>query len=138
MVSISQPMSSGSASSYFSRDDYYTSAPGEWFGKTAEALGLQPGSPINKADFQKLAEGRDLAGNQIVGSGGEQREHRAGTDMTFSASKSVTVLSLSDERVITAHDQAVKSSLEMYQSEFAQIRETVDGKTQKEIGRAHV
>lgn len=131
MVSVSPPMSSGSAQQYHSKEDYYTKSGGEWFGTAVEKLGLEQGSAIDKGDFKNLTEGKDLAGNQIIGFGGEQSIHRAGTDMTFSASKSVSVLALSDSRVIDAHTAAVKSAISMYDENFGQVRETVNGVTEK-------
>ena len=42
MLSVATVRSAAGAASYFAADNYYTAgeAPGEWFGKGAEALGL--------------------------------------------------------------------------------------------------
>lgn len=130
MVSVSKAMSAGQAGSYFSKDDYYTKEQGQWFGKGAEALGLE--GTIFKDDFVSVAAGIDPeTGKELVKAGGTAQEHRAGNDMTFSAPKSVTLLSLSDERVLEAHNNAVQSALTIWEKEFAQIRQTVDGITEK-------
>ncbi|MEW5832333.1 MAG: MobF family relaxase [Campylobacterota bacterium] len=50
--------------------------------------------------------------------------HRAGFDITFSAPKSVTIAGLvgGDERVIKAHEEAVKTAMGYIQENFAQTR----------------
>ncbi len=59
--------------------------------------------------------------------------HRAGTDLTFSAPKSVSIISevMGDQRVLEAHDRAVDSSLKYVESHFAQARQTENGQTKR-------
>ncbi len=53
-------------------------------------------------------------------------KHRAATDYTFSAPKSVSIAGLiqQDDRVIAAHDQAVATALSVLESRYAQARIT--------------
>lgn len=111
MVSLSKGMSAGDASSYFSKDDYYTAGGSSaWIGTGAETLGLA--GQVEKADFAAVAAGLDPASLEVLvpakpGTGGRE-ERRAGNDMTFSAPKSVSILHAAGvEDVKTAHDAAV-------------------------------
>ena len=101
------------AEMYYRVDDYYTAGdpPARWYGKGAEALGLNDASA--RADFGDLLRGKLPNGQEIVG-GGAGGKHRAGTDLTISAPKSVSIAALvaGDQRVLDAHHQAVKVALE--------------------------
>ena len=123
MVSITN-VSSGQAETYYQRDNYYSSVTGDWQGKGAEALGLQ--GEVRKEDFQRLLLGQDKIGNQLVSVGGEEHKHRAGVDLTFSAPKSVSIVSevLGDSRVKDAHNEAVSKTLNYVEQHFSQIRQT--------------
>ena len=88
MLSING-VSPDKASSYFCTDSYYTSTRGRWHGKGAEALGLEP--EIKVQDFSRIARGQDLRGRKVIEKGADGKR-LAGTDLTFSAPKSVSVL----------------------------------------------
>lgn len=139
MISLSNVGSAGQALHYFSKDNYYTQDQGlehsEWFGKGAEHLGLS-GQIDRHAFFEILngkVEGQEL-GKWVKNeeTGEKEREHRPGTDMTFSAPKSVSLMAevYGKREVREAHEAAVKKALGYIETELAQTRQTVDGKTE--------
>lgn len=88
----------------------------EWFGKGAEHLGLS-GKIDRQAFFEVLngkVEGQEL-GKWVKNeeTGEKEREHRPGTDMTFSAPKSVSFMAevYGKRDVREAHEAAVKKAL---------------------------
>ena len=99
MISLNNVGSAGQALHYFSKDNYYTQDQGlehsEWFGNGAEHLGLS--GQIDRAAFFELLEGK-VEGQELgkwvrnEETGEKEREHRPGTDMTFSAPKSVSLV----------------------------------------------
>lgn len=108
------------AASYYRADDYYTSdnPPAGWHGKGAEILGLTE----MDADrlFGDLMHGK-LPNGQEIATGGAEGKRRAGTDLTASAPKSVSIAGLvwGDERVIAAHQEAVAVALRHVESLIA-------------------
>lgn len=129
MLSVSR-VSAGQAGNYFTKDDYYTKEQGQWQGRGAEALGLV--GHVEKEDFRRLSQGLDREGNTLVTSQ-NGREHRAGVDLTFSAPKSVSILSevVGDLRVREAHQLAVLRTIEFIEKHFSQARSTEGGITQR-------
>lgn len=138
MISMNNVGSAGQALHYFSADNYYTQDEGlehsEWFGKGAEHLGLS-GKIDRQAFFEVLngkVEGQEL-GKWVKNAetGEKEREHRPGTDMTFSAPKSVSLMAevYGKRDVREAHEAAVKKALSHIETELARTRQTVDGKT---------
>ncbi|EQD74206.1 TrwC protein, partial [mine drainage metagenome] len=111
MISIAKIKNSGAALAYYSeRDDYYREgggAPAAYYGKCAESLGLK-GAMESRRDAQRFA---DILSGKATG---KEARHTPGWDVTFSAPKSVSVAALvnGDQRLITAHDFAVKAALE--------------------------
>lgn len=103
---------------------------GEWQGQLAEKFGLS--GAVGAEEFQRLSEGQHpQTGEQLVqhrqsfeyvnpnGKAVKSVEHRAGWDATFSPAKSVSLTALvgGDERIRTAHSEAVTvalSELERY------------------------
>lgn len=128
MMSISRPMSAAHAGSYFSKDDYYLSTEGMWQGRAAEALGLT--GPVSRDDFSALATGMNPQREETLVASGPGGEHRAGVDVTFSAPKSVSILSLADDRLLEAHRAAVTRTLDYIEANYAQARTTSEGVTQ--------
>jgi len=136
MITLHNVSTAGEALQYFSKDNYYTEHQGleesEWFGKGAEELGFE-----GKVDKQKFFE--TLAGEvdgQRLGkyvrneeTGEKEREHRPGTDMTFSAPKSVSLLAEvhGSVEIREAHEGAVKAALGYVERELAQTRQMEDG-----------
>ena len=140
MISLNNVDSAGHALHYFSKDDYYTEHEGlehsEWFGKGAQTLGLS--GKVEKDDFFKLLKGEvanQVLGKWVINEETKQREkeHRPGIDVTFSAPKSVSILTelTQDPRLRAAHETAVKKALTYLEKEFATTRITVNGQTQE-------
>jgi len=128
-------VSAGAASSqYYKSEGYYIAGSQEaenaaqWFGKAAEAAGLT--GKVDDKLFTELLEGKTPEGGRQMGRivDGE-RQHRPGVDLTFSASKSVSLMALvaGDERLLQAHDKAVQAAMEIVQSYFAVTRRQQDG-----------
>jgi conjugative relaxase-like TrwC/TraI family protein len=131
MLSVT-PVSVKQAGTYYQKDSYYSAErPGEWTGKTADALGLR--NEINGDDWQHVIAGRDpRTGEQLV-QAGANGEHRAATDLTFSLPKSASLAALvmGREDVIEAHRAAVDATLKYIERDGAQARITKDGVTEK-------
>ncbi len=121
VCSVSSIKSSGAASAYYSQtDDYYRDAghaPTAWAGKGAEALGLR--GEVSTAQAEAMLEGRLPNGERVGGRG-----HRPGWDATFSAPKSVSVAAYvhGDDRLIGAHDAAVREAIGFLERETAATR----------------
>lgn len=142
MLSISNVASSGSGASYYAADNYYIDGPiaPQWVGEGAKALGLpvgddgvsregvaiegEGGNPpasggleaveFDAERFDAILRG-EITPDTVLGTvrNGE-RKHQPGTDLTFSAPKSVTVMALvgGDKRLIEAQHEAVKVALQ--------------------------
>jgi hypothetical protein len=113
VASVSALSSAGQAASYYEADDYYAEggmAPSEWFGESAEKLGLS--GEVDREKFAELLEGR-VAGQQLGTTRDGKVEHRPGWDITLSAPKSVSIMAevAGDKRLIKAHGAAVKVAL---------------------------
>ncbi len=122
------------AENYYEKDDYYTQdllietspKPAKsisyWYGNGAETLGLN--GQVESAAFKDLLRGKDPEGNCLHARPIDPTKHRAATDYTFSAPKSVSIAGLiqQDTRVIDAHDQAVATALLVLESRYAQAR----------------
>ena len=97
---------------YYTRDDPAHKEASAWSGKGAEALGLS--GPVDSDTFKAILEGRVRDGPHLGkrGKDGEIR-HRPGRDVTMSAPKSVSLMAMigGDERIVAAHDRAVKTTL---------------------------
>jgi conjugative relaxase-like TrwC/TraI family protein len=105
-------------------------APSQWLCQGAEMLGLS--GTVKGGDLERLLEGK--IGDQVLSVKGKER--RMGTDMTFSAPKSVSYvgLGLGDDRVLTAHDIAVKAALAYIEAEVVKARYGKGGKEEKSTG----
>lgn len=127
VASLSAISSAGAAASYFSQvDDYYRGgerAPAEWYGKGAEALGLA--GAVDAEAFKNLLTGK-LPDGQMLGriNADGEIEHKPGWDMCFSAPKSVSIMALvgDDNRLIDAHEAAVRETLSWLEREAAITR----------------
>ena len=132
-------VSAGAASSqYYRTEGYYIEGSPEaetstqWFGKVAEEAGYS--GKVDDKIFADLLDGKTPEGGRQMGRivDGE-RQHRLGLDVTFSTSKSVSLMALvgGDDRLIAAHDKAVLAGMEAIQSTFAATRRQVDGTMQE-------
>lgn len=129
MLSISN-MTSEQAAHYHKQDQNYYSQNnaeiGQWQGKAAEALGLN--GAIDHAQFKRLCHGINPYSDEVL----VNTSKRAGTDLTFSAPKSVSMLmelsSKEDELAIRqAHDLAVSKAIEQIEANYSQTREQFNG-----------
>lgn len=137
MLSIKPISSASGAGQYYSAQDNYYLSDNEkideqstWYGKGAQRLGLS--GVVDSQTFLHLLEGKLPNGQQlgIVDEHGE-RHHRPGTDLTFSAPKSVSLLALvgGDKRLIQAHNESVREALDTIESMAAEARVTLAGNT---------
>lgn len=119
-------------------------SPGVWYGKGAAALDLN--GIVDANHLSTLLEGYcpNDSGKQLQNAGKhtqlyrkdgqlKERHREVGMDATFSAPKSVSVVwALGDEgtrKVIqTAHDQAVKKALDIFEENYAYTRRGKGGK----------
>lgn len=139
MMSISAVTSSSGASSYYEVDDYYTKEnSGEhthlsrWEGKGAELQGLN--GPVNPEDFRRVLDGVTPDGQELGRVINNERVHRSGLDLTFSPPKSVAIMAqvFGDERVVQAHNEAVKDTLKLVENFAAKARVTHGTETHHE------
>jgi len=143
MLSIPTWINANSALSYFTENkdnNYYMKEEGygRWFGNAAKTLGL--GETIEKETLEKILNGQDKDGNKLVDIKNKNGERvRAGLDLTFSASKSLSIAyemanAYGDEKLANAirnaHEEAVESVLEKVEKELVRSRINIDGKTQ--------
>ena len=114
---------------YYERDGYYAKNDPEhrqasfWYGEAAEALGLH--AHVLPSLFEEVLSGWVPGTDIYLGRMREGRyEHRPGWDITFSAPKSVSLeaLVIGDRRVIRAHDEAVRATLDFVEVELLQTR----------------
>lgn len=140
MLSISSIKSASNAAHYHSTENYYSKEEGlehsAWSGKGAASLGLE--GKIKEADFVAILEGKIgglQLGKTVLNEKGEKViDHRPGTDLTFSAPKSVSILSeiLGQGKVREAHEKAVDAALNYIEKTVIQARVTRHGTTMHE------
>src|SRR5271169_743069 len=115
----------GYAQRHLRQSDYYDqnrTVEGRWCGRGAELLGLK--GEVTSEDFEAVRQSLDPqtgeflrqrhGADRIASNGEEQSKARSLYDMTFSAPKSVSVLAIvgGDERLVAAHEAAVREGLE--------------------------
>ena len=131
VVSIGAVASPAQGVSYYERDGYYAKddaahrEASAWFGKGAEALGLE--GSVDPDLFTDILAGEVPDGSgQRLGRRSKEGEidHRPGRDLTFSAPKSVSLAALigGDERIVGVHDAAVRKSLKWIEDNAAETR----------------
>ena len=131
MLSFKFVTSAAGAAHYFeTADDYYGQEGhrGEWIGQSVVQLGLDSAHAIDRDTFQNLLDGQLPNGQRIRLSQTKASKDRKGIDFTFSAPKSVSIQALvkGDQRIVAAHDAAVRKCLELMQ-EFAATRKKQAG-----------
>jgi conjugative relaxase-like TrwC/TraI family protein len=129
----------GYAARHLEHSDYYDEqrkVRGEWQGRGAELLGLR--GEVTREQFEAIREGlhpdtgeflRPRHGADRIGEdGAEQSKARSLYDLTFSAPKSDSIQAQvgGDERIIAAHDKAVRESLAEAEN-YAATRVRMDG-----------
>ena len=121
--------SATAALSYYERDGYYAKDDPEhrqasfWHGAAAGVIGLR--GHVHPKRFDDLLSGVVPGTDIRLGRMREgEREHRPGWDVTFSAPKSVSLEALvaGDRRVIRAHDDAVRATLDWIEAELLETR----------------
>ena len=114
----------GYAQRHLEHSDYYDEhrrVQGEWHGQGAGLLGLR--GEVTREQFEAVREGLHPetgeflrprhSADRISLDGSEQSKGRSLYDLTFSAPKSVSIQALvgGDERLVAAHDRAVRETL---------------------------
>jgi conjugative relaxase-like TrwC/TraI family protein len=95
---------------HLAQNDYYAAGeirPGLWIGTGAERLGLN--GEVTREQFHALCENRNPeTGERLTQRQLKEGQRRVFYDFTCSAPKSVSVLAvtLADERLVTAHEEA--------------------------------
>jgi conjugative relaxase-like TrwC/TraI family protein len=123
MINLTPVGSASGAGAYYSQDNYYTTSElteaSEWFGRGAEALGLQ--GAVGEQAFVDVLSGKLPDGSEITAVNGE---HRPGLDMTFSAPKSVSLLALigKDDRIVGAFRESVTATLTWAEKNLIEAR----------------
>ncbi|MCY4606987.1 MAG: relaxase domain-containing protein [bacterium] len=129
VATVHELASSATAVSYYEKDGYYAKDDPEhrkasfWHGSATIALGLR--GHVVPSRFESVLDGRvpksDIRLGRIVDG---KRQHRPGWDITFSAPKSVSLEALvtGDARVIRAHDEAVRATLDWIDRDLLQTR----------------
>lgn len=119
--------SSAAAKAYFAKTDYYATCPGDWLGKGAAMLGLHGDS--NQMHFHSLADNlHPQTGEQLTTYTRDGR--RVGMDMTFNATKSVSIArelagagNAGDPRIEKAHREAVAYTVGLLEKDMqARVR----------------
>jgi len=97
---------------HLSQNDYYSAGeirPGQWIGVGAERLGLK--HIVTREQFHALCENRNPNdGERLTQRQQKEDKRRVFCDFTCSAPKSVSVLAvtLNDERLVVAHEEATR------------------------------
>ena len=129
VATVVELRSSAVAVRYYERDGYYAKNDPEhrqasfWHGEAAQALGLR--AHVRPSRFESVLSGRVPGTQTRLGRMREgEHEHRPGWDLTFSAPKSVSLeaLVMGDRRVIRAHDEAVRATLDWVEGELLETR----------------
>ncbi len=127
MLSVASVKSASGAASYFAKDDYHAAEyyAGEhatemsaWGGEGAKELGLS--GEVSKEAFEKILNGIQPSGEAV----GQVDKRQSGVDLTFSMSKSASVMAYvaGDERVLKAHWNAVSATMSWVEKNFAEGR----------------
>ena len=133
VATVTRLSEAASTVQYFEVDGYYAKNDPEhrkaslWYGAGVTALGLH--GPVKPKRFEEILSGRIPGTKTRLGRLREGRhEHRPGLDVTFSAPKSVSLEALVHARpktgakIVRAHDEAVKATLDFIENELLQTR----------------
>ncbi|STX81271.1 putative conjugative transfer protein TraI [Legionella busanensis] len=136
MLTIKPLKKAKDAQHYYSeKDNYYLTDKDTlkdsslWMGNGATELGLR--GVVEPSRFLSLLNGELPNGKALGIVKNGVREHRAGTDITLSAPKSVSILALvgQDERIIRAHQTAVQTTFLRIEAMAAEARITFNKET---------
>ena len=95
-------------------------APSAWLGQGAAALGLE--GAVDREQLVELLEGRLPDGTDLTKRGGRAAQARRGTDLTFSASKSYSIMATADPRLLALWDESMKVACAVIEKECATAR----------------
>lgn len=128
-------LSLAQASTYYSKDNYYTQQQGEYFGKLKGELGL---NDLTHDSFIQLLNGiHPSTGESLVSSKEGKESNVPAFDFTFSPSKSISIvyeaaLAKGDfttaSLIVKVHDNAVNTALSHVEDEEIKARVQKNGK----------
>ncbi len=109
------------------------STPSAWHGAGAAALGLS--GRVDRDDLVRVLEGHLPDGSDLT-QRGNVTNRRLGVDLTISAPKSASLQALAggDERILAAHDRAVRKALDLVEHEVLTARRGKGGITHEATG----
>lgn len=125
----------GAITNYLSKDNYYsneaTQEYSQWYGEGAKLLSLE--GQVDSEIFKEILTGK-VDGQQLGRRVNDQIQHRPGIDFTFSAPKSVSILSeiFQDQGVRSAHLEAIKQTLDYLEKRYIKTR-LLDGGVVKSL-----
>ncbi|MHB8257641.1 MAG: MobF family relaxase [Acidiferrobacterales bacterium] len=101
---------------------YAEGAPSAWYGQGAGGLNLR--GAVERDTLVAVLQGHLTDGTDLTRRGNRAHDRRLGVDLTFSAPKSVSLAGLAcgDERVLAAHDRAVRRALDFIEREVVTAR----------------
>ena len=122
-------LSYAQASTYYSKDNYYTQQVGEYYGKLKSELGL---NDLTHDSFQNLLNGvNPTTGERLVNNKNNKEGAVPALDFTFSPSKSISIVyelavqrgdTELANRILQAHDSAVNQALSHIEEEHIKTR----------------
>lgn len=130
VATLSKVTDPPAATHYYEADDYYTrdaKVPSRWHGMGAQALGVD--GDVEPDTFAAMLKGQLPIGASL-GTRHGRTVHKLGWGLTFSASKSVSVIGLvaGDRRLLDAHDRAVMVPLD-YAERHVSVARIREGKS---------
>lgn len=100
---------------------YEHGAQSEWLGRGAEIAGLR--GEVQQEDMIRVLSGIAPDGTDISRRGGQSQESRRfGEELTVSAPKSVSIMSVEDRRIVAAHQAAVRDAIAYVEKEMVYAR----------------
>ncbi|MDE0416317.1 MAG: relaxase domain-containing protein, partial [bacterium] len=125
VATVTALTSASSTVHYFEQDGYYAKNDPEhrkasfWHGAAARDLAL--GRHVKPRVFESILAGYVPCTDRRLGRARDgAHQHRPGVDITFSAPKSVSLQGLvrEDARIVKAHDEAVRATLDMIERDL--------------------
>ncbi|MCA9038131.1 MAG: relaxase domain-containing protein, partial [Planctomycetaceae bacterium] len=131
MLRVTTISNAASAESYYSQADYYLdeeAVPARWHGQAAVLLGLQ--GDVAFEHFASLCRNQHPFTGQRV-TEAMRANRRVGFDMTFSVSKSLSVMHslVGDDRILRAFRESVHETMQLVEADAA-VRVRKDGKNE--------